>query len=104
MAAHVGHFDKRAQAEVIRALRSDTPEQFKGRRGRPSGVPRECGNEAATGALKGGRHHGQGIVSNVEAVRFFHGWGPKRLLPREEKDTASTFDTSSGRRRKGIST
>ena len=25
VAARVGHFDKRAQAEVIRALRSDTP-------------------------------------------------------------------------------
>jgi hypothetical protein len=39
-------------------LRTDTPEQFKGRRGRTSGVPRESGKGAAPGALKGGRRGG----------------------------------------------
>jgi hypothetical protein len=33
VAARVGHFDKRAQAEVIRALRSDTPTRFRGASG-----------------------------------------------------------------------
>jgi hypothetical protein len=37
--------------------------------------------------IAGNLRHGHGIVSNVEAVRFFHGWGPKRLLPRREKVT-----------------
>ncbi len=49
-----GPLDLRAQDEVPSALKSDTPEQFTGRRVRTSSVTRECGNDAATGTRKVG--------------------------------------------------